>query len=103
MGVIVNNCLVNCGTSFITNNCPFSHTIATNADISMQTSSLSVSEDTPSISVCAVINGVAGNVEEAVTATLTLTGSTKAGKDCALFGLTTPYELKTQAHKFRDH
>jgi len=42
-------------------------------------------------------------VEEAVTATLNLTGSTKAGKDCASFGHTTPYELKTQAHKFRDH
>ena len=100
---MVNNCLVNCGTSFITNNCPFSHTIATTADISMQTSSLSVSEDTPSISVCAVINGVVGRVEEAVTATLTLTGSTKAGKDCASFGHTTPYKLKTQAHKYRDH
>jgi len=69
----------------------------------MMSSSLSVSEDTTSISVCAVINGVGGNVEEAVTATLNLTGSTKAGKDCASFGHTTPYELKTQAHKFRDH
>jgi len=69
----------------------------------MQSSSLSVSEDTPSISVCAVINGVTGGVEEAVTATLTLTGSTKAGKDCASFGHRTPYKLKTQAHKFRDH
>ena len=69
----------------------------------MQSSSLSVSEDTPSVSVCAVINGVAGSLEEAVTATLTLTGSTKAGKDCALFGHTTPYKLKTQAHKFRVH
>ena len=79
------------------------HTAAINADISMQDSSLTVSEDMSSVDVCAVINGVAGNVEEAVTATLTLTGSTKAGKDCASFGHTTPYELKTQAHKFRDH
>ena len=69
----------------------------------MQSSSLSVSEDTPSVSVGAVINGVAGSLEEAFTATLTLTGSTKAGKDCALFGHTTPYKLKTQAHKYRDH
>ena len=51
------------------------------ADISMQDPTLVVSEGTPSIDVCAVINGVAGNVEEAVTATLTLMGSTKAGKD----------------------
>jgi len=69
----------------------------------MMSSSLSVSEDTTSISVCAVINGVGGNVEEAVTATLNLTGSTKAGKDCASFGHTTPYKLKTQANKPRVH
>ena len=52
-----------------------------NADISMQSSTLVVSEGTGTIDVCAVISGVAGNVEEAVTATLTPTGSTKAGKD----------------------
>ena len=55
------------------------HTAAINADISMQDSSLTVSEDMSSVDVCAVINGVAGNVEEAVTATLTLMGS---GNDC---------------------
>ena len=69
----------------------------------MQSSTLSVSEDTPSISVCAVINGVVGRVEEAVTATLTLTGSAKAGKDCASFGHTAPYKLKTQVNKLRVH
>ena len=55
------------------------HTVAMNADISMQNSTLVVSEGTASIDVCAVINGVAGSVEEEVTAILTLTGSTKAG------------------------
>jgi len=69
----------------------------------MQSSTLTVSEDIQSVEVCAVINGVTGVVEEAVTATLTLTGSTKAGKDCASFGHTTPYKLKTQANKLRVH
>lgn len=72
-----------------------------NSDISMQNSSLIVSEDMSSIDVCAVINGVAGVVEETVTATLNLTGSTKAGKNCASFRHTTPFKLKYQAHKIR--
>jgi len=60
-----------------------------------------VSEDVASIGVCAVINGVAGVVEEAVTATLNLTGSTKAGKNS--FGHRTPFKLKIQARKIRVH
>jgi len=56
-----------------------------NADISMQNSTLMVSEGYMAlIDVCAVINGVAGNVEEEVNAILTLMGSTKAGKDLYL-------------------
>lgn len=47
----------------------------------MQASASVVSEDMGSVDICAVINGVV-NVEEAVTTTLTLTGSTKTGKDC---------------------
>ena len=57
----------------------FIYTVAVNAEIRMQSATAIISEDMTSTIVCAIINGVAGNLEEAVDATLTLTGSTKAG------------------------
>lgn len=54
-----------------------------NADISMQNTTLVVSEDMASIDICAVINGVGGVVEEEVAATLTtLPSATMTGKGC---------------------
>ena len=50
-----------------------------NAEIRMQSATVVISEGTTSTMVCANISGVTGDVEEAVDATLTLTGSTKAG------------------------
>ena len=49
-----------------------------NAEIRMQSATAIISEGMTTL-VCAVISGVEGNMEEAVDATLTLTGSTKAG------------------------
>jgi len=61
----------------------FVHTVAMNADISMQNTTLVVSEDMASIDICAVINGVGGLVEEEVTATLiTLPSTTMTGNGC---------------------
>ena len=57
----------------------FIHTVAMNAEIRMQSATATVSEGMMSTMVCAIISGVTGNVEEAVDANLTLTGSTKAG------------------------
>ena len=50
-----------------------------NAEIRMQSATAIVSEGMTSTMVCAIISGVSGNLEDAVDATLTLTGSTKAG------------------------
>ena len=49
-----------------------------NAEIRMQSATTIISEGMTAM-VCAIISGVSGNLEEAVDATLTLTGSTKAG------------------------
>ena len=45
----------------------------------MQSATAIISEGMMSTMVCANLSGVTGIVEEAVNATLTLTGSTKAG------------------------
>ena len=50
-----------------------------NAEIRMQSATAIISEQMTSTMVCAIISGVTGDVEEAVDATLTLTGNTKAG------------------------
>ena len=50
-----------------------------NAEIRMQSEMTMISEGMTSTMICAIISGVAGNLEEAVDATLTLTGGTKAG------------------------
>ena len=55
------------------------YTVAMNAEIRMQSATAAVSEGMMSTMVCAIISGVTGVVEEAVDATLALTGSTKAG------------------------
>ena len=49
-----------------------------NAEIRMQSATAITSEGTSTL-VCAIISGVSGNLEDVVDATLTLTGSTKAG------------------------
>ena len=56
-----------------------------NAEIRMQSATAIVSEGMTSTMVCAIISGVSGNLEDAVDATLTLTGSTKAGPFAFLF------------------
>lgn len=50
-----------------------------NAEIRMQSATAVISEDMTSTMVCAIISGISGNLEDAVNATLTLAGSTKAG------------------------
>ena len=50
-----------------------------NAEIRMQSATAIISEQMTSTMVCAIISGVTGDVEEAVDATLTLAGNTKAG------------------------
>ena len=55
------------------------YTVAMNAEIRMQSATAIISEGMMSTMVCANLSGVTGIVEEAVNATLTLTGSTKAG------------------------
>ena len=50
-----------------------------NAEIRMQSATVITSEGTTSTLVCAIISGISGNLEDVVDATLTLTGSTKAG------------------------
>ena len=49
-----------------------------NAEIRMQSATAIISEGMTTM-VCAIISGVSGNLEEAVDATLNLSGSTKAG------------------------
>ena len=71
-----------------------------NAEIRMQSAMTMISEGVPSTMVCAIISGVAGNLEEAVDATLTLTGSTKAGTLAASFRHNVTVHNESKCHYF---
>ena len=67
----------------------------------MQSATAIVSEGMTSTMVCAIISGVSGNLEDAVDATLTLTGSTKAGPFAFSFRYNTnSYTLKVNTTNF---
>ena len=64
----------------------------------MQSAMTMISEGVASTMVCAIISGVSGNLEEAVGATLTLTGSGKAGTLAASFRRNVTVHIKSKCH-----
>ena len=69
-----------------------------NAEIRMQSAMTMISEGMTSTMVCAIISGVSGNLEEAVDATLTLTGSGKAGTLAASFRHNVTVHIESKCH-----
>ena len=71
-----------------------------NAEIRMQSAMAMVSEGMTSTMVCAIISGVSGNLEEAVDATLTLTGNTKAGTFACSIQYVVTVHIESKATSF---